>query len=164
MAQDYYELLGVSRTASADDIKKAFRKLAMQHHPDRNPGSKESERKFKDVNHAYDILKDPEKRAAYDRFGAAAFEGGAGPGGPGGFQGQGFDFSSVFGDIFDEMFGGPRGRAGGRADTRGQDLRFNLEITLEQAYGGTDATVRVPSSVTCEACHGNGAEPGRPRR
>jgi len=159
MAQDYYELLGVSRTASADDIKKAFRKLAMQHHPDRNPGNKEAERKFKDVNHAYDILKDPEKRAAYDRFGSAAFEGGAGPGGPGGpFHGQGFDFGSVFGDIFDEMFGGPRGR--GRTDTRGQDLRFNLEITLEQAYAGTDATVRVPSSITCEACHGSGAEPG----
>src|SRR5450432_1426081 len=130
MSQDFYELLGVSRTASADDIKKSFRKLAMQHHPDRNPGDKESERKFKEVNHAYDILKDPEKRAAYDRYGAAAFEGGAGPNGPGG-AGQGFDFGSVFGDIFDDMFGGQRGR-GGRADTRGQDLRFNLEITIEQ--------------------------------
>ena len=166
MSQDYYELLGVSRTASADDIKKAFRKLAMQHHPDRNPGSKEAERKFKDVNHAYDILKDPDKRAAYDRYGPAAFEGGA-PGGPGGFHGQGFDFGSVFGDIFDEMFGaGGRGRPGGpRADMRGQDLRFNLEITLEQAYSGTEATVRVPSSVTCESCHGSGAEPGsRPQQ
>src|ERR1700679_2209477 len=111
MSQDYYELLGVSRTASADDIKKSFRKLAMQHHPDRNPGDQESERKFKEVNHAYDVLKDPEKRAAYDRYGAAAFEGGMGSGGPGGFQGQGFDFGSVFGDIFDEMFGagGARG-------------------------------------------------------
>jgi molecular chaperone DnaJ len=159
MAQDYYELLGVGRTASADDIKKAFRKLAMQHHPDRNQGNKEAEKKFKDVNHAYDILKDPEKRAAYDRFGPAAFEGGAGPNGPGGpFTGQGFDFGSVFGDIFDEMFGGPRGAR--RTDTRGQDLRFNLEITLEQAYAGTEATVRVPSSVSCETCHGSGAEPG----
>jgi len=159
MSQDFYELLGVNRTASADDIKKSFRKLAMQHHPDRNPGDKESERKFKEVNHAYDILKDADKRAAYDRYGAAAFEGGAGPGGP---QGQGFDFGSVFGDIFDEMFGagGARGRAGGRADTRGQDLRFNLEITLEQAYSGTEATVRVPSSVACETCHGSGAEAG----
>ena len=159
MSQDFYELLGVSRTASADDIKKSFRKLAMQHHPDRNPGDKESERKFKEVNHAYDILKDADKRAAYDRYGAAAFEGGAGPNGP---QGQGFDFGSVFGDIFDEMFGagGARGRAGGRADTRGQDLRFNLEITLEQAYSGTEATVRVPSSVACETCHGSGAEAG----
>ncbi len=163
MAQDYYELLGVSRTASGDDIKKAYRKLAMQHHPDRNSGDKEAETKFKDLNHAYDVLKDPEKRAAYDRYGAAAFDGSMGghPGGPGGFQGQGFDFGSVFGDIFDEMFGGARGRgAGGRADMRGQDLRFNLEITLEQAYSGTDATVRVPSSVSCETCHGSGAEPG----
>jgi molecular chaperone DnaJ len=156
MSQDYYELLEVSRTASADDIKKAFRKLAMQHHPDRNQGDKEAEKKFKLVNHAYDILKDPEKRAAYDRYGAAAFEGGAGPGGP---QGQGFDFGSVFGDIFEDMFGGGRGR-GGRPDTRGQDLRFNLDITLEQAYGGTEATVRVPSSVSCEVCHGSGAEAG----
>jgi len=163
MAQDYYELLGVNRTASPDDIKKAFRKLAMQHHPDRNPDSKDSEKKFKDVNHAYDILKDPEKRAAYDRYGPAAFEGGMGPGGPGGFQGgaQGFDFGSVFGDIFEDMFGGGRGRGpGGRVDTRGQDLRFNLEITLEQAYGGTEATVRVPTSIACETCKGSGAEPG----
>ena len=160
MAQDFYELLGVNRTASADDIKKAFRKLAMQHHPDRNPGNKDAEKKFKELNHAYDILKDPEKRAAYDRYGAAAFEGGAGPNGPGGFHGQGFDFGSVFGDIFDEMFGGTRGRPGGRSDMRGQDLRFNLEITLDQAYAGTEATVRVPSSVSCEACHGSGAEPG----
>lgn len=160
MSQDYYELLGVSRTASADDLKKAFRKLAMQHHPDRNPGNKDAEKKFKDVNHAYDILKDPEKRAAYDRYGPAAFEGGAGPGGPGGpFQGQGFDFGSVFGDVFEEMFGGGRGR-GNRGDQRGQDLRFNLEITLEQAFAGTEATVRVPSSVSCEACHGSGAEAG----
>src|SRR5260370_26284704 len=115
MSQDYYDLLGVGRTASADDIKKAYRKLAMQHHPDRNPGNKDSERKFKDLSHAYDILKDPEKRAAYDRYAPAAFEGAAGPNGPGGFHGQGFDFGSVFGDIFDEMFGGgglrrPRGR------------------------------------------------------
>jgi len=163
MAQDYYELLGVGRSASADDIKKAFRKLAMQHHPDRNRDNKEeAEKKFKEVNHAYDILKDADKRAAYDRYGAAAFEGGNGPGGPGGFNAQGFDFGSVFGDIFEEMFNGGRGgaRPGGRADMRGQDLRFNLEITLEQAYGGTEATVRVPSSVSCEACHGSGAEAG----
>ncbi|HZY54914.1 MAG TPA: molecular chaperone DnaJ [Reyranella sp.] len=163
MAQDYYELLGVGRSASADDIKKAFRKLAMQHHPDRNRDNKEeAEKKFKEVNHAYDVLKDPDKRAAYDRYGAAAFEGGNGPGGPGGFNAQGFDFGSVFGDIFEEMFNGGRGgaRPGGRTDMRGQALRFNLEITLEQAYGGTEATVRVPSSVSCEACHGSGAEAG----
>ena len=157
MAQDFYELLGVGRTASGDDIKKAFRKLAMEHHPDRNHGNKGAEKKFKELNHAYDVLKDPDKRAAYDRYGAAAFEGGQG--GPGGSQGgQGFGFGSVFGDIFDEMFGG--GRGDGRTDTRGQDLRFNLEITLEQAYGGTEATVRVPSSVACEVCRGSGAEAG----
>ncbi len=160
MAQDFYELLGCERTASPDDIKKAFRKLAMEHHPDRNHGNKDAEKRFKDLNHAYDILKDPEKRAAYDRYGPAAFEGGAGPNGPGGFHGQGFDFGSVFGEIFEDMFGGQRGRGGGRADTRGQDLRFNLEITLEQAYSGTEATVRVPSSVACEPCHGSGAEAG----
>jgi len=160
MAQDFYELLGVGRTASPDDIKKAFRKLAMQHHPDRNRDDKDAERRFKEVNHAYDILKDPDKRAAYDRYGPAAFEGGAGPGGPGGFHGQGFDFGSVFGDIFDEMFNGGRGGARPRADMRGQDLRFNLDITLEQAYAGTEATVRVPSSVACETCRGSGAEAG----
>ena len=159
MSQDFYEMLGCNRTASADDIKKAFRKLAMQHHPDRNRDDKDAERRFKELNHAYDILKDPDKRAAYDRYGPAAFEGGAGPGGPGGFHGQGFDFGSVFGDIFDEMFNG--GRSGRpRADMRGQDLRFNLDITLEQAYAGTEATVRVPSSVACETCHGSGAEAG----
>jgi len=159
MSQDYYELLGVGRTASADDLKKAFRKLAMQHHPDRNRDNKDAEKKFKEINHAYDILKDPEKRAAYDRYGPAAFEGGAGPGGPGGFQGQGFDFGSVFGDVFEQMFGAGRG-PGGRGDQRGQDLRFNLEISLEQAFGGTEATVRVPSSVSCESCRGSGAEAG----
>ena len=162
MSQDFYEMLGCSRTASPDDIKKAYRKLAMEHHPDRNQGNKDAEKKFKELSHAYDILKDPDKRAAYDRYGAAAFEGGHGPGGPGGMNGQGFDFGSVFGDIFDEMFNGGRGggRPGGRGDMRGQDLRFNLEITLEQAYGGTEATVRVPSSVACEVCHGSGAEAG----
>jgi molecular chaperone DnaJ len=156
-------MLGCTRTASPEDIKKAYRKLAMEHHPDRNQGNKDAEKKFKELSHAYDVLKDPDKRAAYDRYGAAAFEGGHGPGGPGGMNGQGFDFGSVFGDIFDEMFGGGgRGgaRPGGRGDMRGQDLRFNLEITLEQAYGGTDATVRVPSSVACEICHGSGAEAG----
>jgi molecular chaperone DnaJ len=160
MPQDFYEQLGCTKTTSAEDLKKAYRKLAMQHHPDRNPGDKEAEKRFKELNHAYDILKDPDKRAAYDRYGAAAFEGGHGPSGPGGFQGgPGFDFGSVFGDMFDEMFGGTGGR-GRRTDTRGQDLRFNLEITLEQSYGGTEATVRVPSSISCEACHGVGAEPG----
>ena len=162
MSQDYYELLGVSRTASADDIKKAFRKLAMQHHPDRNPGDKDAEKKFKEhqsrLRHPEGsgearglrpLRRRPPSRAARARADRAAS------------SGQGFDFGSVFGDIFEEMFGagGQRGR-GGRADMRGQDLRFNLEITLEQAYGGTEATVRVPSSVACETCHGSGAEAG----
>ena len=159
--RDYYEILGVSRGCDDAALKSAFRKAAMEHHPDRNQGNKDAEKKFKELNHAYDILKDPDKRAAYDRYGAAAFEGGHGPGGPGGMNGQGFDFGSVFGDIFEDMFGGGRGgRPGARGDMRGQDLRFNLDITLEQAYGGTEATVRVPSSVSCEACHGSGAEAG----
>jgi molecular chaperone DnaJ len=160
MAQDFYELLGVGRSASADEIKKAYRKLAMQYHPDRNPGDKAAEKKFKEINHAYDILKDEQKRAAYDRFGASAFEGGAGPNGPGAgpFGAAGFDFS----DIFEQMFGG--GDVGGRGrntgPARGNDLRYNLEISLEEAFAGSDASVRVPSSVSCEACHGSGAEPG----
>ncbi|HKU97646.1 MAG TPA: molecular chaperone DnaJ [Vineibacter sp.] len=159
MAQDFYELLGVGRSAGADEIKKAYRKLAMQYHPDRNPGDKAAEKKFKEINHAYDILKDEQKRAAYDRYGAAAFEGGAGPNGPGGgpFGGGGFDFS----DIFEQMFGGDtggRGRSTGPA--RGNDLRYNLEISLEEAFAGSDASVRVPSSVSCDTCHGSGAEPG----
>jgi molecular chaperone DnaJ len=159
MSQDFYELLGVARSANADDIKKSYRKLAMQYHPDRNPGDKAAEKKFKEINHAYDILKDEQKRAAYDRFGAAAFEGGAGPNGPGAgpFGGGGFDFS----DIFEQMFGGDtggRGRSTGPA--RGNDLRYNLEISLEDAFSGSDASIRVPSSVNCDACHGSGAEPG----
>ncbi|TWT14821.1 molecular chaperone DnaJ [Reyranella sp. CPCC 100927] len=159
MAQDFYELLGVGRSAGADEIKKSYRKLAMQYHPDRNPGDKAAEKKFKEINHAYDILKDEQKRAAYDRYGAAAFEGGAGPNGPGGgpFGGGGFDFS----DIFEQMFGGDtggRGRSSGPA--RGNDLRYNLEISLEEAFAGSDASVRVPSSVSCDTCHGSGAEPG----
>jgi molecular chaperone DnaJ len=153
----------VNRTAGAEDIKKAFRKLAMQHHPDRNPGDKGSEKKFKDLTHAYDILKDPEKRAAYDRYGPAAFEGGAGPGGPGGpFHGQGFDFGTVFGDIFEEMFGANGTRGRGRGDTRGQDLRFNLDHA-QAGLAGTEATVRV-LPVATEVC-GSGAEPGsKPQR
>jgi len=159
MAQDFYELLGVGRSAGADEIKKSYRKLAMQYHPDRNPGDKAAEKKFKEINHAYDILKDEQKRAAYDRYGAAAFEGGAGPNGPGAgpFGGGGFDFS----DIFEQMFGGDtggRGRSTGPA--RGNDLRYNLEISLEEAFAGSDASVRVPSSVSCDTCHGSGAEPG----
>ena len=155
MTQDYYELLGVQRSASAEDIKKAYRKLAMQHHPDRNEGNKDAEKRFKEINHAYDVLKDSEKRQTYDRFGAQAFEnGGQGNGG-------GFDFGANFADIFEEMFG-RGGQRGSRPQGpgRGQDLRYNLDITLEQAYEGTEATVRVPSSVSCQACKGSGAEAG----
>jgi len=162
--QDYYELLGVSKTASADELKKAYRKLAMQYHPDRNPGNTEAEHKFKEINEAYDVLKDEQKRAAYDRFGHQAFENG-GRGAPGGgFGGGGFDFGGGFADIFDEMFGefmgGGGRRQGGGGSGRGQDLRYNLEIGLEEAFKGSQATVRVPTSVACESCNGSGAAAG----
>ena len=153
--QDYYELLGVARSASLDDIKKAYRKLAMQFHPDRNPGNEEAEHKLKEVNEAYSVLKDEQKRAAYDRFGHAAFEnGGAGPGG------GGFDFASGFADIFDEMFGDFMGGGRRGRDTHGADLRFNMEIALEEAFTGKEAEIRVPTSVGCEECDGSGAEKG----
>jgi len=159
--RDYYEVLGVSRDASEDDLKKAYRKLAMKLHPDRNPGDATAEARFKEVNEAYDVLKDAEKRAAYDRYGHAAFDGGAGPG-AGGFHGG---FGGGFGgsgleDIFEEMFGRFGGRGRGGASGRGADLRQEVEITLEEAFAGTKRTIRVPSSVVCEACGGSGAEGG----
>ncbi len=153
--QDFYEALGVAKSAGADDLKKAYRKLAMQYHPDRNPGDKSAEQKFKDINEAYDILKDDQKRAAYDRFGHAAFEQGArGPGD--------FGFSGGFADIFDEMFGefmggGRRGQAG---PSRGSDLRYNFEISLEDSFRGKQTTIRVPNLVACDQCNGSGAEAG----
>ncbi len=157
--QDYYELLGVARGASPEDLKKAYRKLAMQLHPDRNPGDKKAEQKFKDVNEAYDVLKDEQKRAAYDRFGHAAFENGGG-GRPGGGGGLDFGFGGSFADVFDEMFGEFTGtRRGARRATRGVDLRYNLEITLEDAFRGKQATVRLAASVQCDACAGSGAAP-----
>jgi len=153
--QDYYELLGVGRGASADEIKKAYRKMAMQYHPDRNPGNAQAEQKFKEINEAYDVLKDDQKRAAYDRFGHAAFEqgGGRGPGD--------FGFAGGFADIFDEVFGefmggGRRGQASGR----GADLRYNMDISLEDAFAGKTATIRVPSSAPCDECKGTGAKDG----
>ena len=155
--QDFYELLGVARNAGGEDIKKAFRKLAMQYHPDRNPGDKAAEQKFKELNEAYDVLKDDQKRAAYDRFGHAAFEnGGARGGGPGDFG-----FASGFADIFDEMFGEFMGRGRGQQSAaRGNDLRYNMEVTLEEAFKGKQATVRVPTLVACDSCSGTGAETG----
>ena len=155
--RDYYEILEVERTVNAGDLKVAYRKLAMKWHPDRNPGNKDCEHKFKEINEAYDVLKDDQKRAAYDRFGHAAFE----QGGQGGAHGFGADFASSFSDIFEDLFGmggGRRGRGGGRE--RGADLRYNMEITLEEAYAGKTAQVRIPTSVTCEACSGSGAKAG----
>src|SRR3989440_12548732 len=150
----YYEVLEVERTAGDGELKSAFRKLAMKWHPDRNPSDKSCEVRFKEINEADEILKDPDKRAAYDRFGHAAFEH-AGPGDAGGFG----DVASAFADIFDDLLGmggGRRGRGGGRE--RGADLRYNMEITLEEAYSGKNAQVRIPTSVTCEACSGSGAK------
>ena len=153
--RDYYEILGVARTASDADLKAAFRKMAMQHHPDRNPGDRECEHRFKECNEAYEVLRDADKRAAYDRYGHAAFE----HGGAGGF-GFGADFATSFSDIFEDLFG--MGRRGGRSSgrERGADLRYNMEITLEEAYGGKTAHIRIPTSVTCEVCSGSGAKAG----
>jgi molecular chaperone DnaJ len=159
--EDLYNTLGMDRDATSDDLKRAYRKLAMKYHPDRNPGDKEAERKFKEINGAYDVLKDDQKRAAYDRFGHAAFEqGGPGGGFDGGFPGGGF--ASGFADIFDEMFGDfvGGGRGGGQASGRGADLRYNMEVSLEDAYHGKRATIRVPTSVPCEDCNGSGAAGG----
>jgi len=153
--RDYYEILGVTRTSTEIELKAAFRKLAMQHHPDRNPGDKECEHRFKEINEAYDVLKDGDKRAAYDRFGHAAFEhGGMGA------HGFGADFGSAFADIFEGIFGmgSTRGRSSGRE--RGSELRYNMEISLDEAFTGKTAQIRIPTSVTCEACSGSGAKAG----
>src|ERR1043166_9596097 len=155
--RDYYEILGVSRSCTEVDLKAAFRKLAMQHHPDRNPGDKECEHRFKELNEAYDVLKDDDKRAAYDRFGHAAFEHGMGGGGAHGF---GSDFGSAFADIFERIFGmsGSRVRSSGRE--RGSDLRYNMEISLDDAFHGKTAQIRIPTPVMCETCSGTGAKAG----
>ncbi|PWE33578.1 molecular chaperone DnaJ [Maritimibacter sp. 55A14] len=161
--RDYYEVLGVSRNASADEIKKAYRSKAKAFHPDRNSDNPNAETQFKEANEAYDVLKDPEKKAAYDRFGHAAFEGGMGGGGPRPGGAGNADFASAFSDVFEDLFGdfmgGGRGGAGQRA-TRGSDLRYNLRVTLEEAFKGIHKTISVPGSVACDTCHGTGAAGG----
>ncbi|EJM99961.1 molecular chaperone DnaJ [Phyllobacterium sp. YR531] len=158
MKADYYETLGVGKSADEKELKSAFRKLAMQFHPDKNPGDANAEHKFKEIGEAYETLKDPQKRAAYDRFGHAAFEnGGMGGGGFGGGGSGGF--ADIFEDIFGEMMGGGRQRRSGGRE-RGADLRYNMEITLEEAYAGKTAQIHVPTSITCDECSGSGAKPG----
>jgi molecular chaperone DnaJ len=154
--RDFYEVLGCAKSASIDEIKGAYRKLAKELHPDRNPGDHECEHRFKEINEAYDVLKDGDKRAAYDRFGHAAFENGGGRGA----NGFGFDFGSSFTDVFDDLFGEFMGGRRARRQNRGSDLKYNLEITLEEAYRGRNAQIRVNAAVPCEACGGAGAEAG----
>ena len=166
--RDYYEILSVSKTVTDGELKVAFRKLAMIHHPDKNPGNKDAEIKFKEINEAYQCLSDPEKRAAYDRFGHAAFSQG-GQGGPG----FGNEFGDFMSDIFENFFGdgraqpgagAGRGRGAAPGRERGADLRYNLEISLEEAFAGKTETIRIPTSISCEACGGSGAKPGsKPR-
>jgi molecular chaperone DnaJ len=153
--RDYYEILGVAKGGGEAEIKRAYRQLAMRYHPDKNPGDAAAEARFKEINEAYEVLKDPQKRAAYDQFGHRAFESGMGAGA------QGFDFTS-FTDVFDDLFsdfmgGGQRRRSSG---ARGADLRYNLSITLEEAFTGKKAQIRVPTTVVCEACSGSGSEGG----
>lgn len=156
---DFYELLEVERSADDKTIKSAYRKLAMRFHPDRNPGDAESEARFKAISRAYDCLKDPQKRAAYDRYGHQAYEQAANGGGQGG---AGFsDIGDIFETIFGSAFGG--GASGGRA-RRGADLRYDMEITLEEAFHGKDTEISIEVSQTCEPCHGSGAEPGTGKR
>ena len=158
--RDYYEVLGINRDASDEEIKKSYRKLAMKHHPDRNPDNPKAEDHFKEAKEAYEVLSDAQKRAAYDQYGHAAAEGNMGAGGFGGGA-AGFDFGDIFGDIFGGgQGGGGRGGSGRSNVHRGADLRYNLEITLEQAARGTETKIRVPTMTVCEICHGNGAKPG----
>lgn len=158
--RDFYEILGVAKNASDEEIKKSYRKLAMKHHPDRNPDSKGAEEKFKEAKEAYEMLSDPQKREAYDRFGHAGVDPNMGGGGFGAGAGAG-GFSDAFGDIFGDIFGNANARSrGGPQVYRGADLRYNLDVTLEQAANGFDTTIRVPSWNECDTCHGSGAKPG----
>lgn len=163
--KDFYKTLGVEKSAGADEIKKAYRKLAMKYHPDQNKDNPEAEEKFKAINEAYDILKDEQKRAAYDRYGNAAFDGsmGGGSAGPGGMGGGfgGAGFSDIFEDMFGDFMGG-RGSGGGRSNgpTRGSDLQYTLEMSLEDAYKGKDAKIKIPVNDSCDSCNGTGAEKG----
>jgi molecular chaperone DnaJ len=156
--RDYYDILGVDRGADEAALKASFRKLAMEHHPDRNGGCEEASGRFKEINEAYSVLSDPQKRAAYDRFGHAGVNGSAGGGGGGQFHDVNDIFNEVFGDVFGDMFGGRGRQRSGPA--RGQDLRYDLEITLEQAYAGSEVEITVPASINCETCDGSGAKPG----
>ncbi|MTI11148.1 molecular chaperone DnaJ [Curvivirga aplysinae] len=159
--QDYYETLGVDRGADAASLKSAYRKMAMKYHPDRNPDDKEAEAKFKEVNEAYEILKDDQKRSAYDQYGHAAFEQGGGFGGGGFGGGAGFGgFTDIFEEMFGDFMGGGGRRGGGQQNFRGSDLRYNLEISLEDAYHGRTIEINVPTSVECESCDGSGGEDG----
>ena len=169
MSDDFYKTLGVSRDSSADDIKKAYRKLAMKYHPDQNKDNPSAEAKFKEINEAYDVLKDDQKRAAYDRYGSAAFDGshpgfgGGGPGGGGfgGFSSAGGSGFGAFSDIFEDMFGDTMGGApgGGRA-ARGSDIQYTMEMSLEDAFAGKETSIKIPVNETCDVCDGSGAEPG----
>jgi molecular chaperone DnaJ len=156
--RDYYEVLGVSKDASEREIKKAYKRLAMKYHPDRTKGDKAMEEKFKEVKEAYEVLVDEEKRAAYDQYGHAAFQQG-GHGG-GGFGGGAADFGDIFGDVFGDIFGGGRGRGGHSRARRGSDLRYNMELTLEEAVKGKSTEIKVPTYVSCDACDGSGAKKG----
>jgi molecular chaperone DnaJ len=156
--RDYYEVLGVQRTAGVEEIKKAYRKVALKCHPDRNPGDKAAEERFKEASEAYQVLCDAERRAQYDRFGHAAFEQG---GGFGGFDFSAGGFEDIFGDIFGDFFGGTR-RGRGRSQ-RGDDLRYDLEIDFEEAVFGAEKTLRIPRLVSCEDCNGSGSRNGAPR-
>jgi len=153
--RDYYEILDVERTVSDAELKKAYRRFAMKYHPDRNPDDSEAEVRFKECKEAYEILSDPQKRAAYDQFGHAGVQQGAAAGGAGGAG-----FGDIFEDIFGDIFGGGRAGGGGQRAYRGSDLQYNLQLTLEEAVHGTEVEIRVPTMVTCESCNGTGAEEG----